>query len=289
MQDANNVSITGGSITGITDLAVADGGTGSSTAAGARTNIGATVIGANLFTLTNPGAITFPRFNSDNTVTALSASDFRTAIGSGTGDGSVTSIAISGGTTGLTTSGGPITSSGTITLAGTLAVANGGTGAGTAAGARTGLGATTVGANLFTLANPSAIRYLRLNADNSVTALTANQLRATVNGSVTITPVGSDADLDASTGTVFSLTLAGSLTNLNLTNLDETAGQTMGLEIINGGAFTITNVIVPMGYTIIVDEDETTLSPDASATSSYGIAVYPTKNVHIFRKTMKVY
>jgi trimeric autotransporter adhesin len=42
--------------------------------------------------------------------------------------GTVTSVDVSGGTTGLTTSGGPITTSGTITLAGTLAVANGGTG-----------------------------------------------------------------------------------------------------------------------------------------------------------------
>ena len=41
--------------------------------------------------------------------------------------GTVTSIDVSGGTTGLTTSGGPITSSGTITLAGTLAEVNGGT------------------------------------------------------------------------------------------------------------------------------------------------------------------
>ena len=39
-QDADDVEITGGSITGITDLAVADGGTGSGTAAGARTNLG---------------------------------------------------------------------------------------------------------------------------------------------------------------------------------------------------------------------------------------------------------
>jgi hypothetical protein len=44
------------------------------------------------------------------------------------GTGSVTSVAVSGGTTGLTTSGGPITTSGTITLAGTLAATNGGTG-----------------------------------------------------------------------------------------------------------------------------------------------------------------
>jgi hypothetical protein len=39
-QESNNVSITGGSITGITDLGVSDGGTGASTTSGARTNLG---------------------------------------------------------------------------------------------------------------------------------------------------------------------------------------------------------------------------------------------------------
>lgn len=39
-QDANTVTITGGSIAGITDLAVSDGGTGASTAQQARTNLG---------------------------------------------------------------------------------------------------------------------------------------------------------------------------------------------------------------------------------------------------------
>jgi hypothetical protein len=43
--------------------------------------------------------------------------------------GTVTSVDVSGGTTGLSFSGGPVTSSGTITAAGTLNVANGGTGA----------------------------------------------------------------------------------------------------------------------------------------------------------------
>jgi len=38
-QNSNSVSITGGTITGITDLAIADGGTGASTAANARTNL----------------------------------------------------------------------------------------------------------------------------------------------------------------------------------------------------------------------------------------------------------
>lgn len=39
-QNASAVNITGGAIAGITDLAVADGGTGASNAAGARTNLG---------------------------------------------------------------------------------------------------------------------------------------------------------------------------------------------------------------------------------------------------------
>lgn len=47
---------------------------------------------------------------------------------SGGGSGTVTSVALSGGTTGLTVVGSPITGSGTFTLGGTLSAANGGTG-----------------------------------------------------------------------------------------------------------------------------------------------------------------
>lgn len=98
-----------------TDLAVADGGTGSSTAAGARANLGATTVGDGLFTLANPSAVTFLRLNADNSVSALNASDFRTAIGAGTGSGSVTSVELST-PTGLTVSGSPITTSGTFAI-----------------------------------------------------------------------------------------------------------------------------------------------------------------------------
>ncbi len=44
----------------------------------------ATTIGKAMLNLANPSAITFPQFNANNTITALSASSFRTAIGAGT-------------------------------------------------------------------------------------------------------------------------------------------------------------------------------------------------------------
>ena len=127
--------------TGVTGtLPVANGGTGGTTQATARTGIGATTVGSNFFTLTNPSAITFPRINADNTVSSLNATDFRTAIGAGTGTGTVTSVSGTGTVQGLTLSG-SVTSSGSLTLGGslsainlasqvtgTLPVANGGTG-----------------------------------------------------------------------------------------------------------------------------------------------------------------
>jgi hypothetical protein len=50
----------------------------------------------------------------------MDAPTFRTAIGAGTGGGSVTSVATAGTVNGLTLTGGPITTTGTVTLGGTL-------------------------------------------------------------------------------------------------------------------------------------------------------------------------
>lgn len=74
-----NTTGTAANVTGI--VAVANGGTGASGQAQARTNLGATTVGGNIFTLPNPGAVSFIQLNSDNTVATLSASGMRNAIG----------------------------------------------------------------------------------------------------------------------------------------------------------------------------------------------------------------
>lgn len=60
----------------------------SDTPAQARTAIGATTLGGNLITATNPSAITFIRVNADNSVTLQTAANFRTDI-SAAGSGAV--------------------------------------------------------------------------------------------------------------------------------------------------------------------------------------------------------
>ena len=139
-----------------TDLAITEGGTGASSASGARTNLGATTLGANLFTITNPSAITYPQFNADNTVTALTGAQLLSAIGGGSGGGTITAVTASA----------PLASSGgatpNITLSGALPIANGGTG--NIYGNATGLATTN-----FTIAEIGGVLVFKYGATTIAT------------------------------------------------------------------------------------------------------------------------
>ena len=72
---------TSGAITLGGTLALTNGGTGSTSASAARTALGATVRGANTFLLTDIGAISFLRYNADNTVSQRAADGMRSDLG----------------------------------------------------------------------------------------------------------------------------------------------------------------------------------------------------------------
>lgn len=199
------------------------------------------------------------------------------------GAGTVTSVSGSGGTTGMTLSGGPITSSGTLTLGGTLVVANGGTGATTAADARTNLdvpsktgsGATgdwginvlgnaaTVTNGVYTTSsysNPSWITSLATsklsgtisNGQLANSSVTFNGQTVSLGGSGTITAANPYALTIGSglTGTSYDGSSAVTITNAAP---DQTVVLNNGTGISVTGTypnFTITNTAPSSGGTV---------------------------------------
>jgi len=163
-QDADAVAITGGTITGITDLAVADGGTGASTAGPARSNLGAAASGANA-DITSLTGLTTPLSVGQGGTGATNAGGARTNISAASSGANSDITSLSGLTTPLT-------------------IAQGGTGANSAAAALAALGALSIAASTL-----SANGYVKFSNGLHLMWGSAN-LPANTAGTAVTFPVG---------------------------------------------------------------------------------------------------
>jgi hypothetical protein len=216
-------------------VALARGGTGAGTAAGARINILPSYTGnAGKALALNAGA-------TDVEWVPLA------------GTGTVTSVDVSGGTTGLTTTGGPITAAGTITIGGTLITTNGGTGltsytAGDmlyySAGAA--LSKLAIGSNTYLMisngTSPAWQNPALVTVGTATTATTATNIAGGAAGSIPY-QTGSGA-------TTFLAAHAGVLVG-GVTPSFETAPSILGTNITSIPNGALTNSSVTIGTTAI--------------------------------------
>jgi hypothetical protein len=169
------------------------------------------------------------------------------------GTGTVTSVAVRGGSTGLTTSGGPITTSGTITMAGTLAVASGGTGL-TSTPAN---GALDIGNGTgFTRANLTAganITITNTAGGISIAASGAGTPNTIANGTSSVGIASSNGSIVAATNGTTAMTIDTSQ-NLGI----GTTSPSYRLDVNSGSNFIAGRFTSTSTATIVPFADSTT-------------------------------
>lgn len=233
-QNSNSVSITGGSITGVSGL-------GTVTSVDLAAGTGISVSGG---PITTSGTITVTNTAPDQTVvltagTNVSITGTYPSFTINSTDqfvGTVTSVALSGGTTGLTVSGSPITTSGTITLAGTLAVANGGTGQTTFTNGQLLIGNTT--GNTLTKATLTAGTNISItNGAGAITINSTDQFVGTVT-SVSVVSANGLAGTVATDTTTPAITLSTSVSGIVKGNGTALSAAVAGTDYVAPGAIT---------------------------------------------------
>jgi hypothetical protein len=236
--DNSAAAITGGTITGITDLAVADGGTGASTAAGALNNL-----------LPSQTSAANKYLQSDGTNASWDAVSLSTADITGT-------LGVANGGTGVTSS----TGTGAVVLSNspTLVTPALGTPASGTATNLTGLpistGVSGLGSGVATfLATPSSANLI-----SAVTDETGSGALVFANSPTLVTPaLGTPSALVGTniTGTASGLTAGNVTTNANLTGAITSTGNATSL-----GSFSSANLLAAL-------TDETGTGANVFATS----------------------
>ena len=184
---------------------------------------------------------------------------------SGGGGGTVTSVNVSGGTTGLAATGGPVTTSGTITLGGALNVSNGGTGASNATNARINLdvpqtdgtgatgtwtisitgNATTVTDGVYTSGSYADPTWITSLAGSKITGNISGQAGSVANA------LTAGTGISYSAGTTYNGSTAITISN---SAPDQTVVLTAGTGISTSGTypnFTITNTSPSLGGDVV--------------------------------------
>lgn len=191
------------------------------------------------------------------------------AWASATGTGTVTSIDVSGGSTGLTTSGGPITASGTITLAGTLAIANGGTGS---------TSANTAFNNLVPSQTSNSGKFLTTNGtDTSWSAVYPTQ---TGNNGKFLKTDGSEtswaAVVSSVSGTANQITASASTgaVTLSLPSSITISGTVTSANVAASGAVTVNDIGEMRAASLVTSATTENQVVDTAAIATYRAVKY---------------
>jgi len=239
----SGAGLTGGAITASGSLAVDYAGTDNVILAAAD-GTGVTVVAGDRLLVSDA---------SDNNAKYVNISQITSAIGGGT----VTSVDGSGGSTGLTLTGGAITTSGTLTLGGLLATGSGGTG----------LTSFTTGDILYA-SNSSTLAKLAIGSAGQVLKVNSGlpSWQADSNSGGTVTSITNAAD----SGTGTAITTSGTFTYSGGTNITTSVSGTT--VTINTSATTnvgtVTSVTAGSGMT---QSGTSTVNPTLNVIGGDGI------------------